>query len=146
MDRRSPVDHYTGKHYDAFANWVMSWRYHYRVSAGKCRFTSASVLVELKYTYPRWLRSQSVSPSLVSAWRHYLKVLHKHENGHGAIAIRVGGEVLSSIRMLAPRRSCQKLAAAADQMGANGIERTNRLQKAYDDRTDHGATQGARFP
>lgn len=146
MNRFGPVDYFTGKRYDAFANWNFSWSYHDRVSAGECRITSADVLVELKYTYPRWLWPSSVSAALMSSWNRYLKALRVHEQGHGAIAVGIGRTLQASIRALAPRRSCQKLEAAADALGAGAIERANRVEAAYDARTNHGATQGARFP
>jgi predicted secreted Zn-dependent protease len=146
MNRRGPLDYFTGKRYDAFVNWSFSWWYHDRVRAGECRITSAEVLVELKYTDPRWLRPRNVSTALAGSWNRYLKALHIHEQGHGAIAVGVGRKLHAGIRALAPRRSCQKLEAAADVLGAGTLERANKLEAAYDARTDHGATQGARFP
>ncbi|MGD0272231.1 MAG: DUF922 domain-containing Zn-dependent protease [Gaiellaceae bacterium] len=146
MNRRGPLDYFTGKRYDAFANWTFSWWYHDRVRAGKCRITSAKVLVELKYTYPRWAPPRSASAQLQRKWQRYLKALHKHENGHGAIAAEMGRKMLQSIRSLAPRSSCRRLEAAADQVGADGVEQANKVEAAYDARTNHGASQGARFP
>lgn len=124
----------------------MSWWYQDRISAGECRFTAVEVQLELKYTYPRWRPPSPVSRALPGEWRRYLSALHTHENGHGAIAIAVSRQVLAGIRELAPRPSCQRLTAAADALGASGLERMNGLEQAYDARTNHGATQGARFP
>jgi predicted secreted Zn-dependent protease len=146
MSRRGPTDYFTGKRYDAFTNWTFSWWYHDRVSAGECRFTSTEVELDLKYTYPRWRRPPGVSTSLVASWNRYLKALRNHESGHGVIAIGVARKLLADIRALAPRPSCRKLEAAADVLGAGAIERANKVEAAYDTRTDHGATQGARFP
>jgi predicted secreted Zn-dependent protease len=146
MNSLGPGDGNSGKRYDAYSDWNLSWWYRDRVSRGKCRITGASVRVELKFTYPRWLRPAGASSALVSRWKRYLNALHRHENGHGAIAVRQGGKLLTSIRALAPRSSCRKLEAAADLLGANTLQRTNKLERAYDYRTNHGATQGARFP
>lgn len=146
MNRRGPLDYSSGERYDAYANWTFSWRYHDRVRTGKCRITSAEVLVELKYTYPRWLRPRNASTTLVGSWNRYLKALRTHERGHGTIAAGVGRTLLARIRALAPRRSCRKLEAAADLLGAGAIEWANRVEASYDARTNHGATQGARFP
>jgi predicted secreted Zn-dependent protease len=145
MNRRGPLDYFSGKRYDAFANWTFSWWYHDRVRTGNCRITSAKVLVELKYTYPRWLRPRNASPTLIGSWNRYLRALHIHEQGHGTITIGIGRKLHASIRALSPRRSCQKLEAAADLLGANAIERANKVEATYDARTNHGASQGARF-
>jgi predicted secreted Zn-dependent protease len=146
MDRLGPVDRSTGKRYDAFANWIFSWRYRDRVVAGMCRFTGVKLVVQLKYTYPRWSPPAGVSARLARRWNRYLGVLRRHENGHGAIAVREGREILAQMRAIGPRGSCQRLQAAADLVGVRGVERTNRIEASYDARTSHGSTQGAHFP
>jgi predicted secreted Zn-dependent protease len=146
MDRRGPMDSSTGKRYDAFANWTFSWRYYTLDTAGKCRFANVKLVVDLKYTYPRWAQPPGVSAQLVNSWNRYLKLLRKHENGHGAIAVQAGRKILADIRALGPRGSCRKLQAAADLIGSKGIERVNRAEASYDARTSHGGAQGAHFP
>lgn len=146
MNRRGPADYSTGKRYDAFTNWNFSWWYRDRVSAGECRFASVAVELDLKYTYPRWQRPPGASPTLVASWNRYLTALRNHERGHGTIAIGIARKLLAGIRALTPRPSCRKLEAAADVLGAGALERANKVEAAYDTRTNHGATQGARFP
>jgi predicted secreted Zn-dependent protease len=146
MNRLGPLDSYSGKRYDAYANWSLTWRVRDLYTSAGCRITGATVLVELGYTYPRWAPPPSASTQLRRKWQRYLKALHKHENGHGSIAAEMGRKMLRGIRSLAPRNSCRSLEAAVDQVGADGVERTNRAESAYDARTNHGTTQGARFP
>jgi predicted secreted Zn-dependent protease len=54
--------------------------------------------------------------------------------------------MLEKMRVLAPRSSCSELETAANRVGEREVERVNTVEASYDTRTNHGATQGARFP
>lgn len=146
MDALGPVDRATGRRYAAFTNWALTSSISDRESAGGCRMTSARVLVDLTYTYPRWSPPPDASAALVRNWNRYLQALHRHQRGHGAIAVQAGRTMLESIRALKPRRSCRELKAAADRLAANATAQANEAEAAYDARTNRGANQGVYFP
>jgi predicted secreted Zn-dependent protease len=146
MDRLGPIDEPTGTHFDGYANWTFYWSIRHRTSAGRCRVTTASILLELKYTLPRWQRSSNASATLVRRWNRYLKALRRHERGHGTIAIEAGRKMVKNLRLLDPRSSCSRLEKAADGVGRQGVARLNKVEAAYDAKTNHGTTQGAHFP
>ncbi|MHB8059718.1 MAG: DUF922 domain-containing Zn-dependent protease [Gaiellaceae bacterium] len=146
MNRLGPLDKLSGRRYDGYAHWNFYWNIRHRLASGKCRITRADVLIELKYTLPRWQRPAGVSTALVGHWTRYLGALRRHENGHGTLATRAGRKMAEKLRLLDPRASCSGLEAAADRAGEQGVARLNKAEAAYDVRTNHGATQGARFP
>lgn len=146
MDRLGPIDEPTGTHFDGYAHWTFYWNVRHRSSAGRCRITTASVLLELKYTLPRWQRSSNASAALVRRWNRYLGSLRRHEHRHGTIAIEAGRKMVKNLRLLDPRSSCSGLETAADRVGRRGVARLNKVEAAYDAKTNHGATQGAHFP
>ncbi len=145
MSRLGTIDKRTGVRYGGFTNWDYRWHINYRVSSGKCRITRAAIRLDLKYTLPRWWAPSSASPDLVSEWNRFLKALRGHENGHGALAVAGGRKTLKKLRALSPRYSCSALETAAKRVFARESERVTTVEDAYDTRTDHGATQGARL-
>ena len=76
----------------------------------------------------------------------YIAVLQVHENAHKEIAIDAGYEILQTINALPAYSSCNKLEQAADTAGESILEQYRRQESIYDQKTDHGATQGVRFP
>jgi predicted secreted Zn-dependent protease len=146
LDQLGPIEPASGKRYDGSANWNFYWHIRYLRSPGRCRLTKASVSLNLKYTMPRWQRPADASTTLAAQWNSYLSALGKHEKEHGTIAIAAGKKMTAKMRALAPRSSCNRLEAAAAQISVAEAKRANASEAAYDFRTEHGATQGARFP
>jgi predicted secreted Zn-dependent protease len=146
LDQLGPIEPASGKRYDGSAKWNFYWHFRYLGSPGRCRLTKAIVSLNLKYTIPRWQRPADASTTLAAQWNSFLSALGKHEKGHGAIAIAAGKKLTAKIRALTPRSTCSRLEATANRIGETEVKRTNVAEAAYDARTDHGATQGARFP
>lgn len=145
MDTLGTLDKRSGVRYAGSLDWAYRWRTNYRFSSGKCRIKSAAIRLDLKYTLPLWSAPPSASPELASEWDRFLAALRGHENGHGALAIAGGRTMLKKLRALSPRYSCSALNTAAKRVFARESVRVTTLEDAYDTRTDHGATQGAKL-
>ncbi len=126
--------------------WTFDWTHTLSQSAGACVIDSARVNLRVTFTYPRWLAPGDAAPELVATWARYVAATTLHENGHRDIAVQAGSDLLDAIRAVPAAGSCgeleQRVRSATDRVVASH----QRRQERYDERTDHGAAQGAAFP
>jgi len=141
LDSRGP----TGRQ-DAYTDWWVQWRYDYVQTASGCSVRSLSVNVDVTITFPHWTSPGDVSTELEGQWRAYLAALAVHEDGHKRIALEAANEIATALSSLLAYPSCAKLERDADATGERILERYRQQEQSYDRETEHGATQGARFP
>lgn len=145
MDAKGPRGG-DGRRYDGYTRWHVAWRYRYRTQGGQCFIDRVATTVDVTFTMPQWANEGFGSTELRRRWRQYLVALQQHENGHRRHGVEAAGEIDRGIAGLAPRASCESLGAAADALGHQVIRQYNQRDLDYDRTTDHGRTQGARFP
>lgn len=109
--------------------WWASWSWS-PGAGGPCLLGGATVDVAVDVELPDW----RPVPDLADAWDGYVGALARHEQGH----VDLAHAWARSINGGPPRCS-----AEGDDDVA--LAELRRLQVAYDDETDHGHTQGARF-
>jgi predicted secreted Zn-dependent protease len=126
-----------GYHGDALTSWHVRWTWD-GYGAENCDLRTTSATYDIKVTMPRWVPPEDVSPALIEKWNQYMLALTAHENVHVENVIANLPVVINAIR----RASCSTAEAKAQEILA-GI-RQNDMD--FDTRTDHGSTQGARFP
>jgi predicted secreted Zn-dependent protease len=131
---------------DAYTDWQIQWRYDYARSAGGCGLASLTVSLDVTLTFPRWTPPEGVSPGLQEQWLAYLAALEVHEQGHEKLAAQAADEIAAALSSLPLYPSCAELERAADEAGERILEGYRQLELEYDRETEHGATQGARFP
>ena len=56
------------------------------IKRDRCRVTSATIRLDLTYTYPRWKNRRTTSPALRKAWDRFMERVVVHEKHHGKIA------------------------------------------------------------
>lgn len=128
--------------YDARADWDFRWTYTYRNSASGCSMERVTVALVLTMIEPV-LRTPDAA--VQKSFDAYIAKLRVHEQGHSAIARATAKRIDAALQPLtAP--SCDALGKRANEMAQAIINEGNAEQAAYDTRTDHGATQGARWP
>ncbi len=79
-------------------------------------------------------------------WREYLAPLTEHENGHRKHGLDAAREIDRGIGALPAQANCNALGNAANAFGNEILRKYNERDIDYDRTTDHGRTQGARFP
>jgi predicted secreted Zn-dependent protease len=139
---------------DAYTDWQIQWRYDYARSADGCGLVSLTVSLDVTLTFPRWTPPESAAPhrpsvpvgELQEQWRAYLAALEVHEQGHEKLAAQAADEIVTALSSLPLYPSCAELERAADEAGERILEHYRQLELEYDRETEHGATQGARFP
>jgi predicted secreted Zn-dependent protease len=142
MRQLGPLDR-TGAHYDGYTQWHISWKYHSVQKDGVCKLDSARVTVTIQTTLPQWDPPRFSRPGLDSSWREFEAALATHENGHKAIALQAAEAILATLEALAPQDSCEALDALVSSEGNRLLAEARLNETEYDQRTRHGATQGA---
>jgi predicted secreted Zn-dependent protease len=146
MRRESRLHNPTGPNYSALTNHKIRWRYKFRKNADSCAIDTVTTNVALTLMFPR-LREDATTPAEARAkFLLYTKNLLTHEMGHADIGIAIATEIEQGIRNLPPAPTCDALKTIANTLGKNLLAQGKQRNIAYDARTDHGHTQGARFP
>ena len=134
MYQLGPVDH--GQHEDAYTAWYINWRW--PPGPGGCDLADVTVSDTITVTFPRWTPPAAASQALVADWVRYTHALATHEEGHVDFVVAT----LPAVKQAIESATC----ATADAAGNAVLDRIRQHDLAYDAATDHGATQGARFP
>ena len=135
-----------GEKYDSVTSWRWKLNYGHDRAPGVCAVDSLRVALEIKYRYPKWLRTGDASQPLIDKWDGYMKNLVIHENGHRDLAVEAAAELSRALAALPPARSCADLDRELLALGRERMKKLNEDQKIYDETTRHGKTQGAVFP
>lgn len=139
---RADINAKRSGNYDAKVRWYFRWNYTYRNTASGCSMARVTVTLDLAMIEPA-LRSPDAG--LQKSFDDYIARLRVHEEGHAAIARATAQRIDAALQPLtAP--TCNALGQRANEMGHALVAESNAEQAAYDARTDHGATQGARWP
>ena len=146
LNRRGPLDSNEHRRFDAVTRWHVRWHFSFKTVAGNCAIATASTSVDVTYAFPRFSPDSSAPVALRQAFAQYSERLMVHEKGHAQTAIDIASRIEDGIRNLPPTSTCARLGEIADGVGHALIKEANRIDIDYDARTEHGKTQGARFP
>ena len=145
MNEKRPVGK-DGKPHDAITSWFVRWQYATTTSPAACAIKSFDVSLDISMTLPQWTNESAAAPQLVQHWRTYYAALLKHEEGHRAIGSGAAADIRDAGSKLPSEQGCGDLAKAVGKMTGEILERYRQREREYDRDTDHGRTQGARFP
>lgn len=141
-DVRADINAKRPGHYDALAKWWITWRFTTRRDGATCAMARVDVSLTLTLVEPRLVTTSS---ELAQSFADYIEKLRLHERGHADLARATAARIDAAIAALtAP--ACEALSGLADAAAHRLIREGNVEQAEYDRRTDHGATQGARWP
>ena len=144
LNRLGPVSE-QGRH-DAMTYWYIRWSYPFERRADSCDTGPVKVSVSIRMQMPQWSPPADAASDVSESWNRYLRALEHHENGHVNHGLQAAREVLEQLQRLDAKESCPAMDLAANAAANRILEDYRQRDKAYDQRTRHGATQGARFP
>lgn len=125
-----------------YTRWFVRWRSFWRADDGLCRMLRVSTEVDIEFTLPNATRLPR-DRAARQRYTTYLNALRAHEQGHADFATQAARQIEQALMTVPPQADCEQLSAAANARGHAIIENTRALERAYDDRTGHGRTQGA---
>jgi len=131
---------------DARTDWDIRWAFQTISSDTECRLRSVEIRTTITITLPRWVASSNATPDLQQRWQDYMKALVKHEDGHRVFAQLAASEVGKQLRSIKVAANCDALAESIKTKANATIDEYHEKEAQYDRKTEHGATQGARFP
>ena len=80
---------------------------------GPCVITHVEVLLRVTFSYPILYLPGAPPEGLLERWDNFLAIVQRHEEGHRAIAIEHGYEILRRLATLPGLHTCPALEAAA---------------------------------
>jgi predicted secreted Zn-dependent protease len=135
-----------GRRFDGYTRWYVSWRYQYKRTDGGCAIASVATNVKSTITLPQWRNEDRADSATRAQWSRYLSALDLHEQGHRRHGVDAAHEIDAAIAAMPPAGSCDALGANANALGMRILQKYQQRDLDYDRDTNHGATQGARFP
>lgn len=134
-----------GVHAWAITRWRVAWHGRPFMHADACRLADVRVDVQIEMTLPRWMEREHAGDHARRMWTDFYANVLRHENGHRAIALRAGSALADALRAV-QTPSCTTLMQAASTTARPLLARFRDTDRAYDDRTRTGLTQGAAWP
>jgi predicted secreted Zn-dependent protease len=135
-----------GVRHDGVTTWKIRWRYRTAAARNRCDVTSFDATEEIVETIPKWVNESDASPALVAQWRAFVTALVAHESGHVANAFEALDVIRQAGRGVMSQSNCADLGRLIDQTGNALIAQYKEKDRKYDADTQHGRTQGVRFP
>jgi predicted secreted Zn-dependent protease len=132
---------------DALTKWQVTWSYTTRASGDGVELLALQTKTTIVITLPRWQPAEPVTDAaLWEEWNGYLRALLIHEDGHKQIGLAAAVEVRQHIRAAGRSNTHAQLGAEINRVGQAVLTDFRKRDLAYDQKTQHGLTQGARFP
>jgi len=135
-----------GEAFDAYTTWWFTWPHDSVETDEGCTAEGVGVTLKLIYEMPLAAADQTWDAALTRKWRKFTSALWSHELGHGDLALTQAEELQTQLEALPAAADCNALRATVDELGDQAMDAHNAAQRAYDDETSHGRTQGAVFP
>ena len=131
---------------DGMTEWRVTWQFGVMPTAGGCRCNSFSTQTAIAISMPRWIAPTNAPDSLKQIWQKYSTALGQHEAGHAAIALAAAADVRKRVLEAGGSTDCAGLTRRINDLGQRVIADYRKRDEDYDERTQHGATQGASLP
>ncbi len=123
--------------FDAYTGWYVNWSWP-GYGGSQCQLNLAALDWDLYVTFPRWSPPWDAPQDLIDAWTKYVNLLATHETVHVNNYLKNYETILIAIQ----RATCD----TAEEHAREAVAAIQRLDDAYDEKTSHGAAQGAVFP
>ena len=118
------------------------WTYTTHGSTYGCEAQYPVVVLSIKFIMPRLVVDSVVSTEDRVEWLRFMHSLWVHEEGHAQRGVRASAELRDSLQRT-HTTTCATLATSVDEATKKVLAKYATLQTSYDDRTLHGARQGA---
>ncbi|PKG36974.1 DUF922 domain-containing Zn-dependent protease [Psychromonas sp. Urea-02u-13] len=139
LNENTPIST-NGEKFHGHAYSYVKWNFRWKYTKNSCWITSANTTVETKYTLPKLGTDVG---DVNEIWNQWYPNLVLHEKGHHKFAIQIAQKIENSILKMEPESKCNVLEKKANAIGDKLISELDTLNSGYDQRTNHGETEGA---
>ncbi len=108
----------------------------FEIKRNRCVLTNLDIIVDVTYTYPKWVGSRKASKETRTAWKKFEKAAVRHEKEHVKITRKFAKDyerLLKSSRRSASTE-CAKETAGEKFRASFAIRKHERLHKRFDKR------------
>lgn len=130
----------------AGTTWWFEAAWSRRPSDTGCALRDPRLEVRVDVTVPVWHAPRHPDEAAAKAFEAYTRALWEHELGHVDRALDTADDLLADLAALPMGPDCTAVDRQADALLQRHLADLQLEQQVYDDATNHGATQGARFP
>lgn len=102
-------------------------------NAAGCSVVSASIMLDILYTYPGWEPTGVPEPDAVAEWDRFIPEVVRHEEAHGQIAYECAVELLDALLALTEFSTCGELSAAVEALIDQQTAACELRQDAFDE-------------
>jgi len=134
-----------GEQYSAYCRWNVQWFYKYHRGSDACSIASVSTKVRILYYLPKWANPMGADLVTRLKWDAFIKALTTHEEGHGQHGIQAAEEIEDTLAKMQLYKTCGELSAACEERAKSIVEKHRQEDVSYDEKTQHGRTQGVVF-
>jgi predicted secreted Zn-dependent protease len=134
-----------GKRYHAYTQWNIEWGYRWIESSGKCRIQQSDVEVKIDMLLPR-LEAGQRDEELQIAWENYYDALLHHEQWHRDFGISAAREIEHELNSIDGWLACDRLEEVVNRRANDVLQHYAEEERRFDERTDHGASDGVVLP
>lgn len=135
----------SGRH-DGFTVWKVDWNAAIQQHGQVNRPGAFTTRTTITITLPRWAPSTHAAPGLVKTWNDYMAKLDEHEQGHVQLVRAAVSDMHTRVESVAPGSDARAVRQQIDALAREILAICTRKNQEYDQRTRHGATQGAMLP
>lgn len=111
-----------------------------------CKIKTVKVKVTTQFITPQWTPPAGTDPALIAKWKAFLAKVQTHEDGHQQLSIDAGKDLLAKLKALPEAPSCPILLQSMKTVQQQAQATLDANHEKYDTSTQHGETQGAKFP
>lgn len=140
LNRATPIRQ-NGQYFHGHTAWNIRWQFRWdQHPSGRCTLRSNQTHLKITITMPQLVSSDA---AIRSAFQRYHSALQQHELSHANMAREAAREIDLRIRTTPSIASCEDLERHINQLGNRLIRQAGERERAYDQRTRHGSTEGA---
>ncbi|MDB4512091.1 DUF922 domain-containing Zn-dependent protease [Arenicella sp.] len=129
--------------FNADTRWTIQPRYGFIKGSDGCDIAKSNIKLTITYSMPEWTNKQDASTELQERWNIWYANLLGHEKNHGYNGRQAYNEIKQGLYLIQPASSCSQLTHAIKTMIERTLFKYSQEDKFYDQRTRHGASEGA---
>ena len=135
-----------GRAFHASTRWKVEWAYRWIESNRRCKLNQPQVSLKINMLLPKLATNVQLSAERQAEWDRYAQALLEHEQQHRDYAIAAARELQSALQTLNGWHPCGQLEDQVNDKADRVLDKYERLEREFDQRTDHGAKDGVVLP
>jgi predicted secreted Zn-dependent protease len=130
----------------ARTDWRLARSWTTRLTLNGCEIDRGDVSLGMTMTLPALVPTAGVPSDVLARWSTFVDRLVVHEAEHVRINLEGARRLQDEIGNIQPAPSCDALNSQVIDLSSSRFKAIDQEGANYDDQTNHGQTQGAKFP